>query len=137
MLNLLTGLNNVQLWSQELGSDVSVVSGMFVTITEGKAALPTVKGDGPCYLVFGSSDVPSVEGSNKIALIYGICRIETDQYVAEDGGGPVVYSAGDALTVNTDGKLIPAVAGDFVVGVVEAVEAGSLRVALSPAVSFA
>jgi len=137
MLKLLTGLNNVQHWSQELGDAVSVSSGMFVTISEGKAVLPASKGDGPCYLVFGDSNVPSVEGSGKIALIYGICRIETDKYETVDGETPITYTPGDALTISTAGKLTPAAAGDFVVGVVEADLTGSLRVALAPTATFA
>jgi len=136
MLNLLTGLNNVQLWSQELAADTVVTSGMFVSIIEGKAALPGATGKAPYYLVFGNSNVPSVEGSGAISLIYGLCRIETDKFVPSTLDDPLDYSAGTPLTVNAAGLLTPAAAGDFVVGTVEAEMTTGLRVALNPAPSF-
>lgn len=131
MLKLLSGLNNIQLWSHKLASDVELESGMFVRIENGEAVLPGDAGVTPFYLVFGDSNVPSVRGSGKIALLHGICRIETDQRVTTIGAAPVTYSPGDALTVNAEGKLTPAEAGQFVVGVVEAVTSEGLRVALT------
>lgn len=131
MLKLLSGLNNIQLWSHKLASDVELEPGMFVRIENGEAVLPGDAGVTPFYLVFGESNVPSVRGSGKIALLHGICRIETDQRVTTIEASPVTYSPGDALTVNAEGKLTPAEAGQFVVGVVEAVTSEGLRVALT------
>jgi len=131
MLKLLPGVNNLQVWSQKLATGVTLESGMFAQIQNGEVVLPGNAGVTPFYLVFGDSGVPSVKGSGKLALFYGICRIETDKRVTSIGGAPVVYTPGDPLTANAEGLLAPAETGQYVVGVVEAVNEGSLVVALT------
>ena len=125
MLKLLTGLNNIQLWSHELGTASLIKSGMFVAIHEGKIVLPGAH-KGPFYMAFGNSNVPSVKGSGAMSLVYGLCRIETDQVAAD------TYAPGMPVTANAAGLITPAEWGDYIVGVVEAVlSGGALRLALT------
>jgi len=125
MLDILTGLDKLILFSLPLASGVTVFPGAMVTVNEdGEVILATASANKPWYLCISDSEEPMVKAAGTVGLILGDVRYKTDNF---DTGS---YSVGTPLTIAAGGKLKPAGASDVIVGYIEQIVSSSPTVAI-------
>jgi len=114
MLDILTGLDKLILFSLPLANGVTVFPGAMVTVdANGKVILATANSK-PWYLCISDSQEPMVKAAGTVGLILGDVRYKTDNF---DTGSS--YPVGTPLTLAAGGKLKPAGATDVIVGYIE------------------
>ena len=119
MLDILTGLDKVILFSLPLANGVTVFPGAMVTVNaDGKVVLAAANSK-PWYLCISNSEEPMVKAAGTVGLILGDVRYKTDNF---DTGS---YSVGTPLTLAAGGKLKPAGASDVIVGYIEQITSTS------------
>jgi len=117
MLDILTGLDKLILFSLPLASGVTVFPGAMVTVNnKGEVILATASANKPWYLCISDSEEPMVKAAGTVGLILGDVRYKTDNFVT---GGTYTYSVGTPLTLAAGGKLKPAEGSDVIVGYIE------------------
>ena len=125
MLDILTGLDKLILFSLPLADNANVFPGAIVTVNNaGKVVLATANSK-PWYLCISDSQEPMVKAAGTVGLILGDVRYKTDNF---DTGGS--YSVGTPLTLAAGGKLTSAGATDVIVGYIEQIVSSNPTVAI-------
>ena len=101
MFELLTGLNNLNIFNVPAKKGVSFKPGQLAVINSSGEAEPADPAGhyAPWYVVFSDANEPAVQAAGTIALMYGDMRIKTDNVVDD------TYAPGDPLTIGTNGAL--------------------------------
>ena len=100
MLDILTGLDKLILFSLPLANGVTVFPGAMVTVdANGKVILATTNNT-PWYICISDSEEPMVKAAGTVALIAGDARCLTDNFV-EDAD----LEVGTELAIAPGGKL--------------------------------
>ena len=122
MLDILTGLDKVILFSLPLANGVTVFPGAMVTVNNKGEVILAAANSKPWYLCISDSQEPMVKAAGTVGLILGDVRYKTDNFDTGDTGS---YSVGTPLTLAADGKLKKAGASDIIVGYIEQITSTS------------